>query len=123
MKRWMWLMLSLSLLSGCGEKETHEQTTLPEGVTDVEWLQDDGRDYKLYLGKDGSISYYSPSAGNPYHDYDMCETYTYNAENDEFSFDINSCRMKFIDIDEDGKTLVLLVDGDRITYHREDSNK
>lgn len=47
--------------SGCGEKEIHEQITLPEGVAGVEWLQDDGRDYKFYLGKDGTVSYYSPS--------------------------------------------------------------
>lgn len=38
MKRWMWLMLSFSLLSGWGEKEIHVQTTLPEGVAGVEWL-------------------------------------------------------------------------------------
>lgn len=76
----------------------------------------------MYLGKEGTVSYYSPSAGNPYHDYDLCETYTYNAESGEFSFDTNSCKMKFIDIAEDGKTLVLLVDGDKITFHREDSN-
>ncbi|RID81514.1 hypothetical protein D1953_20605 [Peribacillus asahii] len=124
MKRWMWMILCITFLSGCGEKETQEQTPLPEGVAGVKWLQDDdGRDYRLFLGEDGTVSYYSPTAGNPYHDYDLCKSYTYNAESHEFSFDTNSCKMKFVDITEDGKTLLLLVDGDKIVFHREGSNK
>jgi|GEM_PF-4119031 len=118
------MILCITFLSGCGEKETQEQTPLPEGVAGVKWLQDDdGRDYRLFLGEDGTVSYYSPTAGNPYHDYDLCKSYTYNAESHEFSFDTNSCKMKFVDITEDGKTLLLLVDGDKIVFHREGSNK
>ena len=123
MKKWMWMILCIALLSGCGEKETEEHTPLPKGVTDVVWLQEDGSDYRLVLGKDGTVSYYSPGAGNPYHDYDLCENYTYNAENYEFSFGTNSCSMKLIDITDDGKTLLLLVDGEKITFHREDSRE
>ena len=118
MKRWLWMILCIFLLSGCVEKEMQKQGPLPEGVVGVEWLQSYENDYKLFLGEDGTISYYSPSAGNPYHDFDLCETYTYNAESHEFSFDTNSCSMKFIDLAEDGKTLLLLVDGEEITFHR-----
>ena len=123
MKRWMWVILCIILLSGCGEKEAQKHSPLPEGVAGVEWLQDDGSDYRLFLGEDGTISYYSPSAGNPYHNFDLCKRYTYNAESHEFSFDSNSSTMKFIGISEDGKNLSLLVDGDKITFHRGSSNK
>lgn len=124
MKRWMWMILCIALLSGCGDKETHEQSPLPTGIAGVDWLQDDnGRDFKLFLGEDCTVSYYSPSAGNPYNDFDLCENYTYNAKSNEFSFDTHSCSMKFIDITEDGKTLVLLVDGDKMTFHRAGSNQ
>lgn len=122
MKRLIWWILCIALLSGCGDKETQDQTPLPEGVAGVVWLQDDGSDYRLFLGEDGTVSYYSPSAGNPYHDFDLCESFTYNAESHEFTFDTNSCTMNFINITEDGKTLILLVDGEKITFHKEASN-
>ena len=119
MKKLLWMILCIVLLSGCAEKEMQQQSPLPEGVIGVEWLQDDENDYKLVLGEDGTISYYSPSAGNPYHDFDLCETYAYNAETSKFTFETDSCSMNLIELSEDGKTLQLLVDGEEVTFHQE----
>lgn len=122
MKKLIWLIICLALLSGCGDKETNEQTTLPKGVAGVDWFHyDEERDYKLFFGEDGTISYYSPSAGNPYKDFDLCENFSYNAESHEFIFKNDSCTIKFIDISADGKTLILIVNGEKITFIREDN--
>ena len=114
MKRLLWIILGIAYVSGCGEKDfTQEQPSLPEGVVGVKWLQEENdHAYKLVLREDGTISY----SGNPYHDFDLCEKYTYNEESHEFSFNSNSCKMKFINLVEDGKTLILLVNGKKSLF-------
>ena len=119
MKKWLLVLVFVLMLSGCEEKKPKENNSLPEGVAEVEWLQEDNRDYRLFLSGDGEISYYSPGAGNPYHDFDLCETYTYHEETNEFSFNSNACSMKFLSISADKSILYLLVDGEKLVFRKE----
>lgn len=113
MKKRIGAILCVVMLAGCSEASLP-----PTGVTEVVWLQEDGSDYQLFLGADGAVSYYSPGAGNPYHDFDLCETYTYDKSTQEFLFESSACSMTFVRVDADGKTLQLVVDGDPITYRK-----
>ena len=122
MKKWLSFMVFVFILGGCTEKELVEKSTLPEGVPNVEWFQNDDSDYKLFLSEDGTVSYYSPGAGSPYHNFDLCENYTYNEKNKTFLFNSNSCTMKFIRISEDKTELELLVDGERIMFKKTDES-
>lgn len=115
MKKRIGAILCVVMLTGCSEVSLP-----PKGVTEVVWLQEGNSDYRLFLGEDHSVSYYSPGAGNPYHDFDLCETYSYNEKSKVFSFEDNACSMAFLRIEEDGKKLHLLVDGDEITYFKEE---
>lgn len=110
MKKLLILMSLTIVLFGCSKSSN----ALLVGMTNVEWIQDD--DYKLFLNDEGEISYYSSSAGNPYHNFDLCEKYTYDSSNKEFMFNSDACQMKFIQINEAKDELILLVDNEEITF-------
>lgn len=116
MNKYLWIVLSVLLISGCSDGG--QENSLPEGVGNVLWLQDDGSDYELQFNEDSTVSYYSPGAGNPYRDFDLCETYEYNADTQNFSFDSDACTMEFVKIAENNSELTLLVDGEVVTYRK-----
>lgn len=119
MKKIIFAVLCVFILTGCKE-DKKINNPLPSGVSDTVWYQEGDNDYRLFLSKDGEISYYSPSAGNPYNDYDLCENYTYNSKNKKFYFKDSSCSMKFVSISKDGNILMLIVDGEEIEFKKED---
>ena len=89
MKKIISLMLVVLLLTGCRDKEekTQEKYYSEYSFTDVSWTREGGNDIEtLKFKSDGSFSYYC-SCGNPVNDSDLCESYTYNDETKEITFE------------------------------------
>ena len=83
------LMITILFLTGCGEtrEKIQEKDYSKYSFTDVSWTRDGGNDIEtLKLKSDGSFSYYC-SCGNPVNDSDLCESYTYNDETKEITFE------------------------------------
>ena len=89
MKKIVSLMLVVLLLTGCSDKKekTQENDYSEYSFTDVSWTREGGNDIEtLKFKSDGSFSYYC-SCGNPVNDSDLCESYTYNDETKEITFE------------------------------------
>ena len=80
------LLLSVLFLTGCEEKKAKEVDYSEYLFTGVSWTRDGGNDIEtIRFNGDGSFSYYC-SCGNPVNDSDLCDTYTYNDETKEITF-------------------------------------
>ena len=90
MKKNIILLMVVGLfLTGCGEikEKTQEKDYSEYSFTDVSWTREGGNDIEtLKFKSDGSFSYYC-SCGNPVNDSDLCESYTYNDETKEITFE------------------------------------
>ena len=89
MKKIIFLMLGLLLLTGCSDtKEKELEKNYSEYLfTDVSWTRDGGNDIEtIRFSSDGKFTYYC-SCGNPVNDSDLCESYTYNEETKEITLE------------------------------------
>ena len=88
-KNIIFLILAVLLLTGCGatKEKTQEKNYSEYLFTDVSWTRDAENDIETIIFKsDGRFTYYC-SCGNPVNDSDLCETYSYNDETKEITFD------------------------------------
>ena len=83
------LMLVGLLLIGCAvtKEKTQEKDYSEYLFTNVSWTRDAGNDIETIVFKsNGRFTYYC-SCGNPVNDSDLCESYTYNDDTKEITFD------------------------------------
>ena len=83
------IIFVVMLLAGCGntKEKVYKKDYSEYSFTDVSWTREGGNDIEtLKFKSDGSFSYYC-SCGNPVNDSDLCESYTYNDETKEITFE------------------------------------
>ena len=83
------IIFVVMLLAGCGntKEKVYKKDYSEYSFTDVSWTRDGGNDIEtLKFKSDGSFSYYC-SCGNPVNDSDLCESYSYNDETKEITFE------------------------------------
>lgn len=86
MKKKIIILLCTIFLVGCGIKNDKNIDYSDYLFTDISWVRNGENDIEtLIFRDDGSFAYYC-SCGNSVNDSDMCDSYTYNDETKEITF-------------------------------------
>lgn len=111
----VFLSILLSLTSCQAETNAGNTSTAaeihPDFLTETDWVYHTNCDETIHFGADGSFSYYC-ACGSPVGDYDLYDTYTYDASTSEITLhpegDDNTIKVLQ---HEDGKLLLEFPDG------------